>query len=322
MIENFRIRVFRAVAQHLNFSRAAEELLLTQLAVTQQIKALEDMFGVPLFDRGGGHIALTAGGKALLPYAEKMKELSDEAVVSVAGAFGQQAGELALGASQTIGQYLLPRFIAGFRQTNPKVRVTACSGNTDEMLEALLARKIHLALIEGPEQRKDLHIEPFMEDHMILVVPANHGWANHEVDVEDLKSEPLLMREFGSGSRRVVEQALSNVGAKTKDLTISMELDSTEGLLSAVEAGLGITFVSRLAVRNQLSLGTLKVARVRGLTLSRRFSMAYAAGPEPTGVCGTFRRFLLSQATETARTFPPKRLAPKANPPAQATSRV
>ena len=112
MIENFRIRVFRAVAQHLNFSRAAEELLVTQPAVTQQIKALEDEFGVPLFDRGGGHIALTAGGRALLPFAEKMKELSDEAIASVAEAFGQQAGELSLGASQTIGQYLLPTFAA------------------------------------------------------------------------------------------------------------------------------------------------------------------------------------------------------------------
>jgi DNA-binding transcriptional LysR family regulator len=88
MIESFRIRVFRAVAQHLNFSRAAEELLLTQPAITQQIKALEDEFGVPLFDRGGGHIALTAGGKALLPFAERMKELSDEAFAAVAEAFG------------------------------------------------------------------------------------------------------------------------------------------------------------------------------------------------------------------------------------------
>lgn len=305
MIENFRVRVFRAVAQHLNFSRAAEELLLTQPAVTQQIKALEDEFGVPLFDRGGGHIALTSGGKALLPFAEKMKELSDGAVAAVAEAFGQQAGELALGASQTIGQYLLPTFVAGFRQTNPKIKVTARSGNTDEMLEALLAREIHLALIEGPEQRRDLHIEPFMEDHMILVVPANHGWVNNEVSVDDLKTEPLLMREFGSGSRRVIEQALSKAGIKTKDLTISMELDSTEGLLSAVEAGLGITFVSRWAVRNQLSLGTLKVARVRDLKLSRKFSMAYPAGPEPAGVLGTFRGFLLSRAMEMA----PKRVS-------------
>jgi LysR family transcriptional regulator, transcriptional activator of the cysJI operon len=243
--------------------------------------------------------------KALLPLAEKMKELSDEAFATVAEAFGQHAGELALGASQTIGQYLLPTFVAGFRRTNPKVRVTARSGNTDEMVEALLAREIQLALIEGPEQRKDLHIEPFMEDHMVLVVPATHEWANHDINVEDLKSEPLLMREFGSGSRRVVEQALSKAGVKTKDLTISMELDSTEGLLSAVEAGLGITFVSRWAVRNQLSLQTLKIARVHGLKLSRRFSMAYPAGPEPTGIVGIFRTFLLSQAMEMT----PKRIA-------------
>src|ERR1700692_4039001 len=108
MIENFRIRVFRVVARHLNFSRAAEELLLTQPAVTQQIKALEEEFGVPLFDRGGGSISLTPGGKALLPFAEQMKKLSEQAAAAVAGAYGQQAGELTLGASQTIGQYLLP----------------------------------------------------------------------------------------------------------------------------------------------------------------------------------------------------------------------
>lgn len=137
-----------------------------------------------------------------------------------------------------------------------------------------------------------------MEDHIILVVPANHGWANNEVEVEDLKGEPLLMREFGSGSRRVVEQALSKAGVKTKDLTISMEPDSTEGLLSAVEAGLRVTFTSRWAVRSQLSLGSLKVARVHGLELSRRFSMVFPSGPEPTGVMGTFLRFLLSQAME------------------------
>jgi LysR family transcriptional regulator, transcriptional activator of the cysJI operon len=298
LVENFRLRVFRTVARHLNFSRAAEELLLTQPAVTQQIKALEDEFRVPLFDRAGGHISLTPGGKALLPFAEKMKVLSDEAMIAVAGAYGQQAGELSVGASQTIGQYLLPNFVAGFLSTNPKVRITARSGNTDAMLEALVAREIQLALIEGPEQRKDIHIEPFMEDHIVLVVPASHEWANHEIEPADLKRHALLMREFGSGSRRVVEQALAGVGLKTKDLEISMELDSTEGLLSAVEAGLGVTFVSRWAVRNQLSLGTLLLARVRGLKLSRRFSMAYPAGPEPTGNIGAFRDFLLTRSRE------------------------
>jgi LysR family transcriptional regulator, transcriptional activator of the cysJI operon len=300
MIENFRLRVFRVVAHHLNFSRAAEELLLTQPAVTQQIKALEEEFGVPLFDRGGGHISLTPGGAALLPFAEKMKTLSDEAAAAVAGAYGQQAGELALGASQTIGQYLLPKLVASFLHSYPKVHIVARSGNSDAMLEALVAREIHLALIEGPEQRQDVRIEPFMEDHMVLVVPASHEWANHEIQLSDLATQPLLMREFGSGSRRVVEQALAAAGLKSKDLKISMELDSTEGLLSAVEAGLGVTFVSRWAVRNHIAVGSLKLSRVGGLRLSRKFSMAFMAGPEPSGSVGEFRRFLLTRSEDLA----------------------
>lgn len=300
MIENFRIRVFRSVARYLNFSRAAEELLLTQPAVTQQIKALEEELGIPLFDRGGGNIRLTPGGAALLPFAEKLRDVSAEAVAAVAAAYGEQAGELALGASQTIGQYLLPRFVAGFAERHPKVRVIARSGNTDAMLQALLAHEIHLALIEGPDQRRDLHIEPFMEDHMVLVVPASHEWAGAEIAVEALREEPMLVRELGSGSRRVIEQALHAAGLKPRDLHIRMELDSTEGLLSAVEAGLGVTFVSRWAVRNQLALGTLQLARVRGLQLARRFSMAYASGPEPAGNVGAFRSFLLRQSVRLA----------------------
>jgi DNA-binding transcriptional LysR family regulator len=168
------------------------------------------------------------------------------------------------------------------------------------MLDALVAHQIHLALIEGPDRRKDLNIEPFFQDHMVLVVPTNHEWADQEVDIEALKQQALLMREFGSGSRRVVEKALVAAGLQKKDLRIQMELDSTEGLLSAVEAGLGVTFVSRWAVRNQLSLGTLKIARVRGLKLSRQFSIAYPAGPAPTGNVGAFHRFLLSTSLELA----------------------
>jgi DNA-binding transcriptional LysR family regulator len=300
MIENFRIRVFRSVARHLNFSRAAEELLLTQPAVTQQIKALEDEFGVPLFDRGGGRISLTPGGMALLPFAERMKVLSEQAVAAVGDTYGQQTGELILGASQTIAQYLLPNLVATFLKSHPKVALTLRSGNSDAMLEALLAHEIQLALIEGPEQRKDLHIEPFMEDHMVLVVPASHEWADHELEVGDLGRAKLLMREFGSGSRRVVEQALAAVGVKGRDLFTGLEFDSNEGLLSAVEAGLGVTFVSRWAVRNQLSLGTLKLARIRGLKLSRKFSMAYPAGPEPVGSVGAFRSVLLSRVMDFA----------------------
>jgi DNA-binding transcriptional LysR family regulator len=301
MIENFRLLVFRTVAQHLNFSRAAEELFLTQPAVTLQIRALEEEFGAPLFERGGGRIALSAGGKALLPYAEKIKTLSDEATMAVAKAFGQEAGELTIGSSQTIGFYVLPQFIAAFRLLHPKVRVVTRSGNTDQILSALVAKEINFALIEGPERRKDIRIEPFMTDQLVLVVPASHGWANQDIHIDDLKKEPLLLREFGSGLRRGTEQALAKAGLKIKELNISMEMDSNEGILSAVEAGLGVAFLSRWTVRNQLSLGTLKMARLRGVKLSRHFSMAYPTGPQPTGIVGTFRTFLLSRARKMVR---------------------
>lgn len=298
MLQNFRLHVFRTVARHLNFSRAAQELLLTQPAVTQQIKALEEELGAALFDRGGGRIQLSPAGKALVPFAEKLKDLSEEAVQAVAATHGEQAGDLKLGASQTIAQYVLPALIAAYRQRHPRVRVTAASGNTDEMLERLLAGDIHLALIEGPERRKDLHIEPFMEDCLVLVVPAGHEWAGQEISLAMIQQEPLLIREIGSGSRRIVEQAFEAHGLKLKDLKISMELDSTEGLLSAVEAGLGITFVSQWAARNQLALGTLRSAYARDLRLKRWFSVARASGPVPKGNLEGFYTLLFSKGLE------------------------
>ena len=300
-MENFRLTVFRSVARHLNFSRAAEELLLTQPAVTKQIKALEEEFGLPLFDRSGGHIRLTKYGSALLPYAERLKALGEEALSAVTILSDRHAGSLSLGASNTIGQYLLPNVIAGFLREQPHIRITARSGNADETIELLLAKHIQLALVEGRRTRKDVHYETFMRDRMVLVVPAGHSWAEQTIEIGALKESPLLMREFGSGSRRTIEHGLAEAGLSTKSLTISMELDSTEGLISAVEAGLGVTFVSQWAVRNQLALGSLKLAKVRGLKLALLLSLAYPAGPEPSGNAGLFRHFLLEWAQKASR---------------------
>jgi LysR family transcriptional regulator, transcriptional activator of the cysJI operon len=295
-MENFRLRVFRAVARHLNFRIAAEELLLTQSAVTQQIKALESEMDAPLFDRAGGRVSLTPAGAALLPFATQLAALAAEAREAVAAANGASAGRLALGASQTIGQYLLPRLIAGFLEQNPKVDISVIGGNTQTILEALVEHRVQLCLIEGPAMRRDVQVEPFMEDHMVCVVPSGHEWADHEIDVKELQQATLVARELGSGSRRIVEQAMEKAGLDVKKLRLLMTFDSTEGLLSAVEAGLGIAFVSRWAVRNQLAMGTLKLARVRGLNLARMFSLATVAGPEPAGIARAFHRFVLERA--------------------------
>jgi LysR family transcriptional regulator, transcriptional activator of the cysJI operon len=299
-MENFRLRVFRAVARHLNFRMAAEELLLTQSAVTQQIKTLESELDVPLFDRAGGRVSLTPAGAALLPFATQLAALADEARAAVAAATGDHVGRLTLGASQTIGQYLLPKLIAGFLREHPRVEISVMGGNTQTILEALVDHRVQLCLIEGPAMRRDVRVEPFMEDHMVCVVPAGHEWADEEVDVKELQQATLVTRELGSGSRRIVEQALEQAGVEVKKLRLAMTFDSTEGLLSAVEAGLGIAFVSRWAVRNQLALGTLKLARVRGLNLARMFSLGTVAGPEIAGIARTFQRFVLQHAEELA----------------------
>jgi LysR family transcriptional regulator, transcriptional activator of the cysJI operon len=299
-MENFRLRVFRAAARHLNFRMAAEELLLTQSAVTQQIKALESELDTALFDRAGGRVTLTAAGTALLPFADRLALLAEEAREAVAQASGANAGRLALGASQTIGQYLLPRLIAAFLEQYPKVEIGVLGGNTQTILDALVEHRVQLCLIEGPPMRRDVHVEPFMEDHMVCVVPAGHPWATGEVSLEQVQEAALVTRELGSGSRRIVEQAFEKAGLDVKKLRLAMTFDSTEGLLSAVEAGLGIAFVSRWAVRNQLALGTLKLARVRGLDLTRMFSLAVVAGPEPGGVVGAFHRFVLENAERFA----------------------
>ncbi len=292
-MENFRLRVFRAVAAHLNFRIAAEELLLTQPAVTQQIKALEAEVGAALFNRTGGRVSLTPAGMALAPFAEGLRRLAGEARDAVAAAAGTTTGALAVGASQTIGQYLLPRLIAGFLETAPGTTVTIYGGNTQQVLDELRGRRIDLALIEGPALGADLRVTPFMEDHLVCVVPPGHPWADQEISVGELRSATLLNREQGSGSRRILEAALEAAGVKVRELNLGMVFDSTEGLLSAVEAGLGVAFCSRWAVRNQLALGSLRVVRVRGLKLGRMFSVASHAGPEAGGVAGAFARFVV-----------------------------
>ncbi len=300
MMENFRLKVFRTVARQLNFRLAAEELFLTQPAVTQQIKALESELDAALFTRAAGRVTLTAAGTALLPFAERLAALANDAREAVAAMTTHNAGKLTLAASQTIGQYLLPRLIAAFLSENPRAEISVFGGNTQQALEALTTHHANLALIEGPAMRQDVHIVPFMEDHMVCIVPADHEWVNEDVSLHQLQNATFVTRELGSGSRRIVEQALEAAGLKLRSLHIRMTFDSTEGLLSAVEAGLGIAFVSRWAIRSQLALGTLHVARVKDLKLTRMFSLATPSGPEPTGLTGAFQHFVLERAEALA----------------------
>ena len=281
-MENFRLKVFRAVAKHLNFRRAAEELCLTQPAVTLQIKALEQDLGIPLFDRSGAHIMLTPAGDVLLKYAVKMEKLEAATQAALAPFSEGQRGELRIGASLTIAQYILPHLLGGFQQQHPQVRPVVTTCNTEQVLEALVAHRVAVGFIEGPALRRDVRTEVFLEDEIVLIVPPAHEWTERGfIDPKELMQERLLMRERGSGTRRVVEMALQKCGLKVKHLHLGMEFDSTEGITTAVEAGLGIGFASLWAIGKELQVGSLRVVPIRGVQIKRPLSAAYPLGQEP-----------------------------------------
>src|SRR6516225_8452311 len=302
-LENFRLKVFRAVAEHLNFRKAAEQLFLTQPAVTLQIKALERDLGVRVFDRAGGKITLTRQGAVLLKYANKLANLASEAERQLGCSGGSVSGELALGASTTIAQYVLPRLLGAFQNEYPKIQFSLRSGNTGEVVRWLVDGRVALGLIEGPARERGVRTEPFMEDELVLITPANLD--SGPLSPSQFVSTNLLMREQGSGSRHVVELALEKAGFKLKAFKKVMELDSTEAIKSAVEAGLGVGFISRWAIAKELELGTLKIAEVGGVRAARHFTLISRTGPSPQGPAGALRTFALGHARLLSR--PPQR---------------
>jgi DNA-binding transcriptional LysR family regulator len=290
---NFRLKVFRAVATHLNFRRAAEELYLSQPAVSLQIKALEEELGLQVFDRGGSHIALTPAGATLLRYVEKLDTLATEAEGSLAAFRGEVRGRLSIGSSLTIAQYILPRLLGAFLHQNPHLEIAVATHNTEAVIEDVAERRSALGLIEGPPRRRDVTLEPVLEDELVVIVPPAHEWTEQgEIEVEQLSRVPLLLREHGSGTRLVAELALRKLGLRPRDLHVLLEFDMTEAIKSGVEAGLGIGIVSRWTIRKELELGTLRTVAVRGLRMRRNFSAVYPAGPEPQGAAASFLRMV------------------------------
>lgn len=299
-LENFRLVVFRTVAEQRSFRKAAEELYLTQPAVSLQIKALEEGLGIQLFDRSGAHIELTEAGETLLKYARQAKSLLHDAEQAIAALSGNHAGRLALGASTTIAQYVLPFLLGEYSREYPRVSLTLVSGNTEEIVSSAEKESIVLGLIEGPAHSRELKTEPFLPDELVMIVPAAHEWVERgRVSIAEISSTPLLMRERGSGTRQVVEMALKHHQVKVSALQIVMELDSTEAIKSAVEVGLGAGFVSRWALAKDARLGnTFKIVDVDGLRIRRDFLLAYRTGPELPALAQEFRRYLIARTSK------------------------
>ena len=293
LLENFRLKVFRAVAEHLSFRKAGEVLYLTQPAVTLQIKALEDELGTKLFERSAYGVRVTEAGQLLLQYAEQMHRLATEAEGRLAALKGEIAGDLILGASTTIAQYVLPALLADFSRAYSAIRLQVFSENTEHVAEGVANGRFGFGLIEGPPKRRDLRIQPWFDDELLLVVPAGHEWAGlGAIGPEALVGIPLVMRELGSGSRHVVENGLQKTGIRLGSLRIVMELDSTEAILSCIEAGLGVGFVSEWALVRRAETRSIATLRLSGGKISRTFSLVSAQGPELAPSAIALHRFL------------------------------
>jgi DNA-binding transcriptional LysR family regulator len=284
MIENFKLQVFRVVAEALNFSKAAEELHLSQPAVTSQVRSLEESLGIALFDRVGRNATLTPAGITLLPFVRQIETLTSDAIAALAP-FGVQEGlEINLGASHTIGVYLLPKLLPTLLREWPKLRVHVVIGSTTEVLNALATHQVSMGLIEAPAHRPDLKIERFMEDELCLILPPHHRWAKKTtLRAAEIVQEPILLRETGSGMRRFVEDYLESNGVLSQQLRTNVDLNSTEGIISAVESGLGIGFVPVLALEKVKLAGSVRIVPLENGPIKRELSFAMLSGPVREG---------------------------------------
>ncbi|MVO99245.1 selenium metabolism-associated LysR family transcriptional regulator [Paenibacillus lutrae] len=276
MALNFhQLHIFYTVAEKGSFSHAAQALHMTQPAVTMQVQSLEDHFGIKLFHRSTKKIELTEAGKALIPYARKCVELIRQTEGAMTGYSAMAEGRLQLGASLTMGEYILPRLLGPFSKEYPHISVSMKVMNTTQILDEVFAHQLTFGLVEAPIQHPDVHTEAILSDELKLIVPAEHPLAEQEsIQMDDVFRFPFVLREEGSGTRRVMEEELERRGISSP-LNIVMELGSTGAIKSAVEAGLGISILSQSSVKHEVSLGILKLKKIEGISFRRSFHAIY-----------------------------------------------
>lgn len=287
---DYRLKVFRVVAEKLNFTRAAEALHISQPAVTQHVKALEATYGTPLFRRGAGGITLTPAGQVLFAAAGQAAELERRTEAQLRKGQPKLAGPLRLGSSTTIAQYFLPAHIGRFQRDYPAVELTLRIGNTREVADAVRAGQLDLGLVEGPGERHNLSASPFFDDELVCVASPRHPLAHaaRPLTPAELSRQTFVMREPGSGTRDVVERALRRARVRPERLRVMIESDSSETIKGLVRASEAVAFLSRLVIANELAAHQLVILPIRGLVLTRKFFTLHPQGPRPGGPPGEF----------------------------------
>lgn len=277
MIKNMnmnQLRIFLAVAGHLSFTRASEELNLTQPGISKHIKELEEYYGARLFDRLGKKVALTQAGEILLTSVKKVFGLLTESKARIDDLKGLAGGKLAIGASFAVGTYILPGLLAKFRVDHPAVEIMADIALSRHVVDKVLDNALEIGFIGHLTEDKRLTVNKFRTDRLVLIVSVKHPWANRKspVHLRELSHQPFLLSKKGSGTRETVEKLMISAGV-TLDRII--EIGNTEGVKKAVEADLGISILSHYVVSRETEAGLIKAVPLAGRALTRNLYVVY-----------------------------------------------
>ena len=290
-----QLAAFCAVVERSSFSEAAARLGVTQPAVSQQVRSLEERLGTQLLDRSGRRVEPTEAGLRLYRGAQRMLALEEQLLDDLAEPDGPLRGTLEIGASTGPAAIVLPLLLCRFQRENVELRVHLSVSDTQSVVELVADRRLELGIVGAARRHRSVTFEPFFRDEVILACPPGHPFAGRTVGLDELPEGPLILMQQGAGVRQMVEDELRKSGRRLRDLDAPLELGLQESVRSAVQGGFGVGFISRRAVETELAAGTLAESRVRGLDLARDIYVARAAGRAGSTAAQAFVAFAREQ---------------------------
>ncbi len=291
----------RTVVDKGSFSHAAEELGVSQPAVSFQIRSLEKRLGHRLLDRNGRRVTLTDAGRMVDDYARRILTLESDLQRAINDLSDHLAGPLVTGSSTGPGELVLPRLLGGFKQQNPDVEISLVVQDTQTVCDRVLDDDLELGVVGAARPHRGLIFEPFIRDELVVICPPNHSLAQRtRLTLEQLAAQPMILQQRGSGVRAVLESAFRASGVRMRDLDVTLELGLQQSVRAAVLDGLGITVISRLAVERDLAEGRLVALEIDGAVLARDFSLVRHAGRTPSRVSEGFIAYAREHLGELA----------------------
>jgi len=293
----WQLHIFCKVVELASFSKAGQAVHLSQPTISSHIKDLEKHFGCPLIDRLSRSAVPTKAGELLYTYALKLLALRNDAETALAEYQGQYRGKLRLGGSTIPGGYLLPRVIGRFHRTYPDIQIALAIGDSKEIAQKTLDGDIELGFVGARFPEPHLQATPLTRDKLKLIVPSHHAWVGKSpIAIDVLCHEPMIVREVGSGTRRVLEMALQAKGFELHEhFRIVAEIGNTVGIVGAIKTGLGVSILSTKAIEDELRCGSLVDLDVQDLDLERQIFLIVDKRRSLSPLAGAFSKFMSEQ---------------------------